>query len=182
MELEKIEDKVEDKKLDKSEDNPIEQERPQKSILMKGPNIIVSGNKVSLAFKESGYETLILQPPMGNENSLIINLINGSGVRVGITLNDPSLNLIEYPVGMHKCQYSYRIKDGYKFNDGIGTKYGNGIKKSEPIRMLFINNELIFEEQGKSLGCAFKVLPIKDGKYYPAISIFQDAQVEFVYH
>ncbi|CAD8107670.1 unnamed protein product [Paramecium sonneborni] len=178
MELEKIEGKNQEK----IEEIQLELERPQKSILMKGPNIIISGNKVQLAFKESGYETLIFQPPMTNENSLVINLINGSGVRVGITLNDPSLNLIDYPVGMHKCQYSYRVKDGFKFNDGIGIKYGNGIKKSELIRMLFINNELIFEEQGKSIGCAFKVLPIKDGKYYPAISIFQDAQVEFVYY
>ncbi|CAD8108154.1 unnamed protein product [Paramecium sonneborni] len=60
-------------------DNKIEKNRKVfKKYINEGLNILIFGNKLQLAYKESGYETLILQtpkPPMDNENSLVIKLI-----------------------------------------------------------------------------------------------------------
>lgn len=153
-------------------------ERVNKLFQMKGPNLTVHG---SIVKGKTGYETIVLGTMVNYQAKSINEIIRidvkckqGSGIRVGITTLE-NANIVDYPVGMHKFQYSMRFKDGYKFNDAIGEPYGIAVGPNDVIRMQLTNDELSFEIGGQSCGCAYKVIP---NTYYPAISLFNFAEID----
>ncbi|KAM3143834.1 Set1/Ash2 histone methyltransferase complex subunit ASH2 [Paramecium bursaria] len=143
--------------------------------MQKGPDISIREN---ILIGSQGYQTVLYQfPQKGDSYFFEITPLKNQTIRVGISPNKyQDMNFLDYPCGMHPVSYSYRLTDGYIFNDGIGKPYGQEVKVKESIAISYDQEQrtLQYIFNGKSLGIAFSNIP--DLEYYAAVSLFGHAE------
>jgi hypothetical protein len=104
-----------------------------------------------------------------------VQTISDGFIRVGIATEEVEIN---GPIGIDNYGYSIGTKNGYLFYESKRTLFGERILKNSIISCLFWqeNRKLIFFVDGQRIGK--EITHIKEGLYFPAVSVFKKAQVD----
>ena len=123
-----------------------------------------------------------VNPNAGKKGNIENQTVPDSHVRIGWSTRQGDL---QAPLGHDKHGYAYRSTSGSKVNasirdDAYAASYGPGDIIGLYLKMdleEISNNEIRFFKNGKDQGIAYRGDEIPMGVYFPAISVYQYAQV-----